>query len=170
MKIQCIVVLLTGFFTCAYSEPVPKKYDFDPEEKNSRMQEVMRLTRELQKITFISRRKKPTIRYISIASRKNSDIAYLRRWNKKVFRVAKKYYPKEAVEKNLQGMVLMVVALDRSGKILRVRIDDSSGHQVLDDAAKRFIRLAGPFSKVPESVMRNKDELHIVLRCTFKNR
>jgi len=142
----------------------------DSTELVKREQEITQLTQEVDKITATPTRKKPNIKYITISSKKSKDVNYLHQWKKKVKLVGRQHYPKEAIKANLQGSVLMVVALNKRGTVLRIRIDDSSGHKILDEAAKRFVRLASPFPKIPANVMDKKDELNIVWRYTFKTR
>lgn len=149
---------------------IQSKENVDSTELIRRAQEITQLTQELEKITATPTRKKPNIKYISISSKKGADAAYLNQWKKKVEIIGKQHYPKEAVIKNLQGQVLMGVALNKRGVVLRITITTPSGHPILDEAAKRFVRLASPFPKVPKNILGNKDELHIVWRYNFKNR
>ena len=135
-----------------------------------RENEITQLTQELEKITATPTRKKPDVKYISVSSKKKDDALYLDRWKKKVKLVGSKYYPQEAFKQNIKGSLLMAVALNQRGTVLRIRIIDPSGHKVLDEAAKKIVRLASPFDRIPREVMENKDELQIVWRYTFENR
>jgi protein TonB len=49
-------------------------------------------------------------------------------------------YPVEAIERGLQGEALVLLFLDESGNALAARLEESSGHAVLDDAAVRAAR------------------------------
>ena len=44
-------------------------------------------------------------------------------------------YPAEAIERGLQGEVLVLLFLDESGNAIAARVEASSGHALLDDAA-----------------------------------
>ncbi|MDP2793052.1 MAG: energy transducer TonB [Sulfurisoma sp.] len=46
-----------------------------------------------------------------------------------------RFYPREAVMRGIEGEALVNVTLDASGKVLEARIERSSGHAILDDAA-----------------------------------
>lgn len=46
-------------------------------------------------------------------------------------------YPRAAIAQNLQGEVVVWVEVNTSGEPLRVRVDHSSGHAILDEAAVR---------------------------------
>ena len=48
-------------------------------------------------------------------------------------------YPREAFRQGLQGQVLLKILVDTDGKPLEVVVETSSGHRVLDDAARRFV-------------------------------
>jgi protein TonB len=50
------------------------------------------------------------------------------------------YYPQEAISQGLQGEVLVLVIIDENGNITAARIEESSGHRLLDDAALRNVR------------------------------
>ena len=49
-------------------------------------------------------------------------------------------YPPEAIERGLQGEALVLLFLDASGNAIAARIESSSGHTLLDDAALRAAR------------------------------
>ena len=50
-------------------------------------------------------------------------------------------YPPEAIERGLQGEALVLLFLDESGNAVAARLEASSGHALLDDAAVRAARL-----------------------------
>jgi protein TonB len=49
-------------------------------------------------------------------------------------------YPIEAVERGLQGEALVLLFLDESGNAVAARLEESSGHALLDEAAVRAAR------------------------------
>lgn len=49
-------------------------------------------------------------------------------------------YPVEAIERGLQGEALVLLFLDESGNAVAARLEESSGHPLLDDAAVRAAR------------------------------
>jgi len=49
-------------------------------------------------------------------------------------------YPVEAIERGLQGEALVLLFLDESGNAVAARLEESSGHALLDDAAVRAAR------------------------------
>lgn len=52
----------------------------------------------------------------------------------------KQYYPLEAIKLGLQGEVLVLVIIDENGNITAARVEESSGHHMLDEAALRNVR------------------------------
>ena len=49
-------------------------------------------------------------------------------------------YPAEAIERGLQGEALVLLFLDASGNAIAARLESSSGHALLDEAAVRAAR------------------------------
>ena len=49
-------------------------------------------------------------------------------------------YPPEAIERGLQGEALVLLFLDASGNVIAARLESSSGHDLLDEAAVRAAR------------------------------
>jgi len=49
-------------------------------------------------------------------------------------------YPLEAIERGLEGEVLVMLFLDDAGNAIAARVEASSGHKLLDDAAVRAAR------------------------------
>lgn len=69
-------------------------------------------------------------------------------------------YPADAVRRGLQGEVKVEFTIQRNGTVARIKILDSSGHKILDDAVVEAIKLAAPFTPLPEGM--KKDRLTVV--------
>lgn len=50
------------------------------------------------------------------------------------------FYPPEAIALGLQGEVLVLMIIDQSGSVSAARVERSSGHAILDQAALRAVR------------------------------
>ncbi|MGB8883013.1 MAG: energy transducer TonB [Azonexus sp.] len=50
------------------------------------------------------------------------------------------FYPEEAIARGLEGEVLVLIIIDESGRVTAARIEQGSGHRILDDAALRAVR------------------------------
>ncbi len=57
----------------------------------------------------------------------------------------KKIYPYVARKKGLQGVVFIILRLDESGNPIEVRVTQSSGHRVLDNAALSLVEKVLPY-------------------------
>jgi protein TonB len=60
-------------------------------------------------------------------------------------------YPPEAIERGLQGEALVLLFLDASGNAIAARLESSSGHALLDEAA---LRAARSLRSLPDSAPR----------------
>ncbi len=59
-------------------------------------------------------------------------------------------YPREAIERGLQGEVQLELIIEKDGKVSKVRVLNSSGYAVLDDNMVKTIKLASPFAPLPK--------------------
>lgn len=50
------------------------------------------------------------------------------------------FYPEEAIRRGLEGEALVLLMLDENGQVVAARIEESSGHPLLDEAALRAVR------------------------------
>jgi len=50
------------------------------------------------------------------------------------------FYPQEAIAQGLEGEVLVLIIIDESGRVTAARIEEGSGHKILDDAALHAVR------------------------------
>jgi periplasmic protein TonB len=53
---------------------------------------------------------------------------------------AGQFYPTEAIARGLEGEVLVLIIIDESGRVTAARVEQGSGHRILDDAALRAVR------------------------------
>ena len=98
------------------------------------------------------------------------DDWYLQAWRRKVERIGQLNYPDQARARKLYGSLRLLVAIEPDGHLRDVRVLDSSGHRVLDDAAVRIVRLAAPYAPFPPAMRRQTDVLEIVRTWQFKKR
>lgn len=50
------------------------------------------------------------------------------------------FYPEEAIARGLEGEVLVLIIISESGQVTAARVEQGSGHRILDDAALRAVR------------------------------
>ena len=75
--------------------------------------------------------------YVSGAKPSGDWMSALRKWVD-----ARKYYPEQAIAQLQQGSVTLMIDIDRSGKVLQVRLADTSQSQFLDGAFEDLFRRA----------------------------
>ncbi len=143
-------------------EPLPL-----PEEKVTaaqlfeRSQELTRLSAKIEQIrkTFAITPRQTYVRGAN--AREYRFASYMDAWRAKVERIGNLNYPQEAVDKGINGSLLLDVAINPDGSLHSVKLLRSSGYKVLDDAAKRIVRLAAPFPPLTEEIRKDTDILHI---------
>lgn len=112
--------------------------------------------------------KRPRIRRLtSMATKQSDDALYLHHWREKIESIGNQNYPAQAKQQNLYGSLRLVVSLLPNGDVHQVRILQSSGHAVLDQAAIRIVHLAAPFEPFPQKMQKNVDVLEIIRTWRF---
>jgi len=134
--------------------------------QNSEQQEAARFEAELNKL-WEAYQKRPRSKYISARTRQYRYAAYMEAWRMKVEQIGNLNYPEEARRRQLAGKLVLDVAINPGGTVRGISILRSSGHQVLDDAALRIVRLAAPFSPFPAKIRKRVDILHIIRTWQF---
>ena len=133
------------------------------------MQESMRMAK-LQpgiKRDRESQSKLPRRKWISANTREYEFAAYMQAWVAKVERVGNLNYPEEVRRQKLTGDLVMTVGINADGSIESIDIHRSSGTPQLDQAATRIVRLAGPYSPLPDNISGSVDVLHITRTWVF---
>ena len=109
--------------------------------------------------------KRPKKKFISANTKEYAYAAYMRGWSDRVQHIGNLNYPEQAREHKLYGDLLLTVGLGRDGSIHNITVIKSSGQPVLDAAAERIVRLAGPFPALPADA--GVDELYITRTWQF---
>jgi len=115
-----------------------------------------RIEKQMREYQELPRRK-------AIGSRTDGVVyaEYVDKWRRRIEHVGTRHYPEEAKRRNIYGSLLMTVHIKADGSVEKVEIDRSSGHRLLDAAARRVVELAGPFPPFPAIVRRDWDILSI---------
>ena len=114
-----------------------------------------------------SKSKLPKRKWISANTREYEFAAYMQAWVAKVERVGNLNYPEEIRRLMLVGDLVMTVGINLDGSVESIDIQRSSGFPQLDQAATRIVRLAGPYSPLPEHINATVDVLHITRTWRF---
>lgn len=112
--------------------------------------------------------KRPRVHRLNAASTMQDKGAYYKdAWRRKVERIGNQNYPAEARNQGIYGSLRMQVAINRDGTLREVKILETSGHRVLDNAALRIVRLAAPYAPFTGDLM-DVDVLEIIRTWRFE--
>lgn len=101
-----------------------------------------------------------------IQAKQDASAAYLDKFREKVEVYGNRYYPDLAKQQRLSGEVRLMVILNTSGGIRAIRLIESSGYEILDEAARNSVRRGAPFG-VFDANMKDISELRIVRTWRF---
>ena len=110
---------------------------------------------------------RPKRQFVGARTREYRFANYVEHWRQKVERVGNLNYPAAAKVQKLYGQLQMTVSIRANGSIEEVRIQQSSGSGVLDEAAKRIVQMAAPFDAFPADIRRDTDVLSITRTWMF---
>ncbi len=112
--------------------------------------------------------KRPRKKFIGARTSEYGPAMYVEGWRQKIERIGNLNYPEMAKGK-LYGNLLLTVAIRSDGSLAGVEINRSSGHKILDDAARRIVEMAAPFAMFPDDLRRDYDVLEITRTWSFTN-
>ena len=113
--------------------------------------------------------KRPRIkRLTSLSTASSKDAYYLNSWRRKIEKIGNLNYPAKARKEKLFGSLRLLVAILPDGSLREVTLLESSGHQVLDNAALNIVRLAAPFAPFPDNLRQSTDVLEIIRTWQFR--
>ncbi len=155
-----------------YSVTVAKQptteVDVAHDEALDRPQVLMtaRLAEELSAI-IESTAERPKVKYMNSSTKEFLPARYMRDWINRVERIGNLNYPDQARRDKLNGTLILDVVINADGELVSTELRQSSGHQLLDDAAQRIVRLSAPFAKFPEQLRQEADIIHITRSWEF---
>ena len=139
-----------------------------PSETEQRQSLITRLQAEIRQMT-IDYANRPRSITLTASTKKAVEASYLANWVKKIERTGNLNYPQEARINKISGQLRLSVRINSAGEILDVKITRSSGSSVLDEAAKRILRMAEPFAPFSEELKQRADQLVIIRTWDFKS-
>jgi len=145
--------------------------DSDSPEANPVEQQaskIARLQAEIRQMAIDYARRPKTLT-LTASTRKAVEASYLASWVQKIEHTGNLNYPHEARSKNLDGRLRMSVRLNSAGEVLDMQITSSSGTSVLDEAAKRILRMAQPFAPFSDELRERADQIVIIRTWDFKS-
>ncbi len=152
-----------------YSDKNPVKADDDTTVNKTDSSQNTQVAKQAAEISNVIERQASIerTRYLNSSTKEFTPAKYMREWINRVERVGNLNYPDQARRKKLSGTLILDVVIDSNGRLVKTDLRQSSGHQVLDDAAKRIVKLAAPFSAFPKKLLKEADVIHITRSWEF---
>ncbi|MCX7140311.1 MAG: TonB family protein [Proteobacteria bacterium] len=110
--------------------------------------------------------KRPKKEFVGSRAREFRFAQYVEDWRLKVERIGNLNYP-ESARGRVYGSLILIVTIKADGNLESVEVKRSSGHQVLDRAAERIVKMASPYARFPTNIARDTDILVITRTWTF---
>jgi len=110
--------------------------------------------------------KRPRKKFVGTRTVEAVEAQYVEDWRLKVERIGNLNYP-EAAKGKMYGNLVLSVSIRADGEVDGIEITRSSGHKVLDDAARRIVEMSGPFGQFPPKLRQSVDILVITRTWTF---
>ncbi len=111
--------------------------------------------------------KRPKRKFVGARAKEYKYALYVDSWRQKVEKIGNLNYPEAAKNQKLYGKLQMTVSIKADGSIEDIEINRSSGHKILDEAAKRIVYLGAPYAQFTDDIRREIDVLSITRTWTF---
>ena len=113
--------------------------------------------------------KRPRVRTLTAVSTKRAvDANYIFDWLQKVERIGNQNYPESARNQRISGSVRLAVSINADGSLRSVLVTSSSGHSLLDQAAKQIVYLAAPYPAFSATMVEQYDVLEVIRTWQFR--
>ena len=146
----------------------PNKATLLNQQNQNQNSKQARLAHELS-TQIQNQAEKTRTRYLNSSTREFVPATYMRQWINRVERIGNLNYPDQARREKLSGTLILDVVINADGELVKTDLRQSSGHQLLDDAAKRIVQLAAPYSPFPAKLREQADVIHITRSWEFLN-
>ncbi|HIL82473.1 MAG TPA: energy transducer TonB [Pseudomonadales bacterium] len=151
------------------TKTAPQKAEFENKKSlQARALEIASLEARIDRQRQIYAKRPRIKRLTSLSTASSADAFYLNSWRRKIESVGNLNYPQKARKNKLYGSLRLMVAILPDGSLKEVELLESSGHQVLDDAAVRIVRLSAPYAPFPDELRRSTDVLEIIRTWQFR--
>lgn len=150
------------------SKPQPKAQPAPEYDSSQLSAEIASLEAELAQERQEYAKRPRVSRQNSAATMRDISAWYRDEWRKKVERIGNLNYPDEARRQQIYGSLRMLVVIDRNGTVQELRVLESSGQSVLDEAAMRIVRLAAPFAPFSGELAQKFDQVEIIRTWRFE--
>ncbi len=125
--------------------------DMQAQEERLRKQ-IATLEAQLSQRQQIYATKSKVVTVDSNSTTRGAAADYIETFREHVERVGNLHYPVQARAQGITGEVRLMVIISDDGNIKAIRLLESSGSTILDEAAKQSVRQAAPFGKFSEDM------------------
>lgn len=144
----------------------PKNKSLDDIQQQQR--DIASLRAEIRKMTS-AYAKRPREIVLTANTREAVEAGYLASWVNKIEHIGNLNYPAEAEVNKIEGSLRLNVRINSAGQVIDVTVTHSSGKTILDQAARRIVKLAEPFSPFPARLKEKADQIVIVRTWEFNS-
>jgi len=149
--------------------PKPKDSSKSGDDLVQRSLEIARLEAEISKNINLYE-KLPKRKFIGARTEEYKYAQYVEDWRAKVERIGNLNYPEAARRQKLYGSLMLTVNIRADGSVESIEVNRPSGQRILDAAAQRIVKLAGPYAPFPPNIRQEVDILSITRTWTFTTR
>ena len=125
--------------------------DMQAQEERLRKQ-IATLEAQLSQRQQIYATKSKVVTVDSNSTTRGAAADYIETFREHVERIGNLHYPVQARAQGITGEVRLMVIISNDGNIKAIRLLESSGSTILDEAAKQSVRQAAPFGKFTEDM------------------
>lgn len=118
--------------------------------------------------SIVEYNKRPRLKTISPRTVEYAGAAYLDSWSRKVERIGTLNFPAQA-KGSVYGVVTVWVVLRGDGSLYKFEIQNTSGHKILDEAARRIVEMGAPYGAMPKAMLEDADVVGFSRRLEFTN-
>ena len=113
--------------------------------------------------------KRPRIKTLtSESTREDLYASYLNTWSQQIESYGNQNYPAQARLKRIYGKLRLLVRLRPNGSVDTVKLLEPSGEKILDNAALKIAKLAGPYAPFTDEIRAKTDILEIIRTWRFE--
>ncbi len=105
--------------------------------------------------------------FVAVNTKETGFAEYLASWKDRMEQMGTLEFPTAARQSEKAGSPVLEVALNADGSISEVRIQRSSGHGELDQAAVSLVRLGSPYDPFPAEIRSQYDVLRFAYEWRF---
>lgn len=106
--------------------------------------------------------------YMSPDTRASRLAPWLDGWRQRVEKIGTVNFPALARRPGMSGSLVLEVVVQNDGQLRSARIQRTSGHAELDEAAREILRLASPFDPFPPDLARDYRNLRFAYEWRFE--